>query len=496
MYKRQLLRAQIARADAELSAPCDPAAAAEAARGRRTAAASADAARAAAQAVMATAEADLRHAREIESAARTHLARLDDAGADGACPTCERPLGEHGARLRARLAREADAAAARAETLARALREATAQQARLARDAQAAQRLASEADAAATTMAALAARREATQQARAQQAARLVALEARAQALAAALPAPGALAAATAAVRAAEVRLRERDRLAALVEAAGSAARDLATIKSDTEHAQAACAALDAEREALAPELARLVAAQAAVDGARTTLASADAALAACAAERAGHAAREEAFKAERERDQAARARVADLTADLVHLEALAGDRASGLLAEFRTALVSRLVPFLSAAASVVFQELTDARYQGLELDEDYGLHVLDAGQRLPLERFSGGEADLANLALRLALSQALAHRAGLESIQFLVLDEVFGSLDRGRRAATLQALGRLRGRFRQIWLITHVEDVKEAVDHVLEVEDDGSRGARLTAPRQEEGKLRTFPTP
>ena len=47
----------------------------------------------------------------------------------------------------------------------------------------------------------------------------------------------------------------------------------------------------------------------------------------------------------------------------------------------------------------------------------------------------SGGEEDIANLALRLAISQMIAERAG-QPLSLLVLDEIFGSLDEDRRHA------------------------------------------------------------
>jgi exonuclease SbcC len=102
---------------------------------------------------------------------------------------------------------------------------------------------------------------------------------------------------------------------------------------------------------------------------------------------------------------------------------------------------------------------------------------VHDDGAPFALARFSGGEADLANLCLRLAVSQVVAERAGTEGFGFLALDEIFGSQDEVRKGNILRALSSLSGRFRQILLITHIPDVKESADHVLRVEalDDGT---------------------
>ena len=70
-------------------------------------------------------------------------------------------------------------------------------------------------------------------------------------------------------------------------------------------------------------------------------------------------------------------------------------------------------------------------RYTELELDEDYRPRWSTTA--IPRRVISGGEEDVANLALRLAISQMIAERAG-QPLSLLVLDEVFGSLDEERR--------------------------------------------------------------
>ena len=109
-------------------------------------------------------------------------------------------------------------------------------------------------------------------------------------------------------------------------------------------------------------------------------------------------------------------------------------------LTDLRGELNATLRPDLSELASGFLRDLTNGRYTELELDEDYGTTLLDDGD--PKAVISGGEEDVANLALRLAISQMIAERAG-QPLSLLVLDEIFGSLDedrRGRRASTCSA--------------------------------------------------------
>jgi len=116
---------------------------------------------------------------------------------------------------------------------------------------------------------------------------------------------------------------------------------------------------------------------------------------------------------------------------------------------------------------------MTDGKYSLVELDDNYDLRVMDGGQFFGVERFSGGEKDLANLCLRLAISLALTDSAGL-SRSFVILDEVFGSQDSERKDLIIKALGNLKNRFPQILLITHIEDIRDQVEELVEVRPTG----------------------
>ncbi len=143
-------------------------------------------------------------------------------------------------------------------------------------------------------------------------------------------------------------------------------------------------------------------------------------------------------------------------------------------LTDLRTDLNAALRPDLSELASGFLRDLTNGRYTDLELDEDYGALLLDDGD--PKAVISGGEEDIANLALRLAISQMIAERAG-QPLSLLVLDEIFGSLDEDRRSAVVDLLRSLADRFPQVILITHVDSVREGFDRVVRVGFDLARG-------------------
>jgi len=142
---------------------------------------------------------------------------------------------------------------------------------------------------------------------------------------------------------------------------------------------------------------------------------------------------------------------------------------------DMRTDLNVQLRPEISELASSFLTELTDARYSELELDDQYNVLVLEEGVPKPV--ISGGEEDLANLVLRLAISQMIAERAG-QSFSLLILDEIFGSLDEARRHNVVELLRRLQDRFEQVILITHIESVREGFDRVITVRYDDESGA------------------
>lgn len=187
---------------------------------------------------------------------------------------------------------------------------------------------------------------------------------------------------------------------------------------------------------------------------------------------------------ARRREERATRAAEAKRTAgELALVNEL--DRA---LTDLRTDLNLQLRPDLSELASGFVRDLTAGRYTELELDEDYVATLLEGGEPKPV--ISGGEEDLANLALRLAISQMIADRAG-QPLSLLVLDEVFGSLDEERRNAVVDLLRSLADRFPQVILITHIDSVREGFDRVVRVELDSKNGiasVREEAPGVSDG--------
>jgi exonuclease SbcC len=244
-------------------------------------------------------------------------------------------------------------------------------------------------------------------------------------------------------------------------------------------------AALQERRRGVAIDEEQYVALRAAHERAEADARAAE--LAAVQAHGEARGAREALESAEQARRELAKVQA---RLDALQAEKRLHDELDRAYSDLRTDLNFQLRPELSELASQLLDDLTDARYAQLELDDQYNVVVLEDGVPKPV--ISGGEEDLANLVLRLAISQMIADRAG-QSFSLLILDEVFGSLDETRRANVVELLRRLHDRFEQVIVITHIEDVREGLDQVIRVRYDEARGCAVVE-QDDEGDASAFP--
>lgn len=164
-------------------------------------------------------------------------------------------------------------------------------------------------------------------------------------------------------------------------------------------------------------------------------------------------------------------ARVEELRSEARYLE-----RTAMLLDGFRDHLVSRVGPELSREAEALFRDLTNHEYDDLRIDDEtLAIQIADGDSYFPIERFSGSETDLANLALRVAISMHLSRVSGAD-VGMMVLDEVLASLDQERKDLMVLAMGKLSSRFHQLFVITHAEQVKDQFPASIVVSKMGRR--------------------
>lgn len=172
-----------------------------------------------------------------------------------------------------------------------------------------------------------------------------------------------------------------------------------------------------------------------------------------------------EALEKELARDDAQRAALQTKERDRDDYEKL-----KAVMAEFKTHVNARVAPRIGEIAGEMFARITRGRYQHIEVSPEFDFFIYDNGEKYPIERFSGGEIDLANLVLRIAVSKTLGELSGNGNIGFLAFDEVFGSQDEERRFQIMEAFHTISELYRQIFLISHETEIKEMFGRVKEL--------------------------
>ncbi|MEO8031746.1 MAG: SMC family ATPase [Gemmatimonadota bacterium] len=391
--------------------------------------------------------------------------RIEDAGAVGVCPTCARPLGEEFDSVLGLLERQLQEVLFNGQYFKKRIEQLEAEPADLtsAQDERARlERSAREAAAQTGRLEALAQQAPALQEEERKLRARIAELE----------PTASAQAGHYDPARHREVRMlvEELEPIALQAERLRAAAELGATLVKDAESAERDLSVLEAQvksYQALLAELgyseAAFIAAREAFQAVERDQRTAEMALARADIERKSAEETAKSVTARREeraeRERAIARAQSELTLNVQLDEAFR---------DLRTDLNTQLRPDLSDLSSAFLARLTNGRYFIVDLDEDHVPVIVDDGEAKRV--LSGGEEDVLNLAVRLAISQMIAERAG-QPLSLLVLDEIFGSLDEERRTSVVDLLRSLADQFPQVILITHVESVNEGFDRILRVE-------------------------
>jgi DNA repair protein SbcC/Rad50 len=151
--------------------------------------------------------------------------------------------------------------------------------------------------------------------------------------------------------------------------------------------------------------------------------------------------------------------------------------------------LIEQALPQIEQKANDLLDRLSDGRmtirfvtqaeYRDKKRDdlkETLDIQISDSSGSRNYEMYSGGEAFRVNFAIRLALSEILAQRKGAR-LQTLVIDEGFGSQDALGKQRLVEAINAVKKDFSKIFIITHLDDLKDAFPNRIEVEksDRGS---------------------
>lgn len=146
--------------------------------------------------------------------------------------------------------------------------------------------------------------------------------------------------------------------------------------------------------------------------------------------------------------------------------------------------LIETAIPEIELEANALLDKLTDGRMRLAlstqrekktakkgegDMVETLDMTIADEYGERPYDLYSGGEAFRVNFALRLAISKLLTTRAGAR-LQFLIIDEGFGTQDAEGRERLLGAINAIRNDFEKILVITHIDELKDAFPTRIDV--------------------------
>ena len=141
--------------------------------------------------------------------------------------------------------------------------------------------------------------------------------------------------------------------------------------------------------------------------------------------------------------------------------------------------LIETAIPEIQDEANRLLDLMTDGRMRvsfetqreakSGDTVETLDINISDELGTRAYEMYSGGEAFRVNLAIRIALSKLLAHRAGAR-LQTLVIDEGFGSQDEQGLDRLVEAIRAIQGEFDKILIITHLADLRDLFPVRIEV--------------------------
>jgi len=150
--------------------------------------------------------------------------------------------------------------------------------------------------------------------------------------------------------------------------------------------------------------------------------------------------------------------------------------------------IIEAAIPELEEAANHLLSRMTGGR-MFVRLDtqrekrtggvaETLDILISDELGTRSYESYSGGEAFRVNFAIRVALSQMLARRAGAQ-LRALFMDEGFGTQDDEGRQRLVEALTAIQDHFDLVLVITHVEELRDAFPVQIQV-DKTPEGSRI----------------
>jgi exonuclease SbcC len=131
--------------------------------------------------------------------------------------------------------------------------------------------------------------------------------------------------------------------------------------------------------------------------------------------------------------------------------------------------LISKALPVIENEINNILGQVVDF---GIVMDVDgksINAKIVYDDQEWPLEMCSGMEKFVSGLAIRVALINI----CNLPRPNFLVIDEGFGTLDSDNLSSLFMMMQYLKTQFDFIWMISHLEQMRDIVDGLIEIKKE-----------------------
>jgi DNA repair exonuclease SbcCD ATPase subunit/3',5'-cyclic AMP phosphodiesterase CpdA len=131
--------------------------------------------------------------------------------------------------------------------------------------------------------------------------------------------------------------------------------------------------------------------------------------------------------------------------------------------------LISKALPVIENEINNILAQVVDFGVT-MEMDgKSINAKIVYEDQEWPLEMCSGMEKFVSGLAIRVALINV----CNLPRPNFLVVDEGFGTLDADNLSSLFMMMQYLKTQFDFIWMISHLEQMRDIVDGLIEIKKD-----------------------
>lgn len=141
------------------------------------------------------------------------------------------------------------------------------------------------------------------------------------------------------------------------------------------------------------------------------------------------------------------------------------------ILPEIEEEINNLLYDLTNGSITITFSIQKEAKKSKTTIDT-LDIIVNESSISRKYETFSGGEKFRIDFACHVGLSRFLAKRAEA-NIDLFILDENLGSQDETAKQIFIQCIKKLNKYFKQILIITHINDIKDALENKIYIIKD-----------------------